>query len=140
MSNHDAAERAYVAVWCDHADAQLADHQARMAAEVDELRTTWSSGFEQQLADHQARMAEIRKSIHGEPAPTPEPAQQIPPGASRSGGEPPVAPGPPGSAGQPDPHAAEVTAQDIAGWSMAEYQVERERRGIDRAASRGLFG
>ncbi len=132
MSNSEAAERAYVTVWCDHADAQLAAHQARQAAEVDELRTTWNSGFEQQLADSRTTTAAMRAdtaryvaSISGADDATADvagtdsdvPAVQ-PSGTGRRSPQP----------TQPDPWAAELAeAERIRTMPMDLWAEERQR-------------
>lgn len=135
--SHDP-ERAYVAAMLDHADAQLDRTRADMTARVDELRTTWSSGFEQQLADHQARMAEIRKSIHGDTAPTPDLAAGDRADASAPTGYPNGHSGPRQQPTQPDPYAAELAESErIRAIPMLDWAEVRKT--LIRTSD-GLFG
>lgn len=151
MSSHDV-ERALVQGLSQLALDRLDETARSMETDLDRLRDSWATTYAEMREASEQRIAATRNQTQqylqsistgeaDQPAPDHKPARQVPPGASRSGGEPPVAPGPPGPAGQPAPHAAEVTAQDIAGWSMAEYQAERERLGIgSNTSARGMFG
>ena len=140
--SHDP-ERAYVAAMLDHADAQLDRARADMTARVDELRTTWSSGFETQLADHQARMAEIRTDTQrylqsiasGEAAPPQDVAAGAlgdAPAASPDHGH--------GSRQQPDPQDEHELARTIAQMPLAEYARRRAELGVRSATDLNRLG
>ena len=150
MSGHDA-ERAYVAAVLDARAAQLADTTASMRAEVDRLRESWAGGYDQQLASHQDRMQAMRDETRAwlramydddeaeEPSPSPDVAAQgqvvdVSAGSSAS-------PARPGPGQRPDPHVAELAAEDIKAMSMQEYAARRANLGVASATSMDrLFG
>lgn len=133
------AEDNYARAMLDVYDAQHAAVIESMRADVDRLRDEWATSYAEQRAAHEDRLAELRASIHGKPAP-PELAAGSHEDSAASvlldtsvGHD---------SRQQPiDPRAAELAeAAHIRSLSWADYEAERQARGIGSPASaRGLF-
>lgn len=138
MSNHDAAERAYVQSMLDHADHQLDRARAEMTASLDLYRDDWSTRHAEMTRAHNERMQRMcdgqaawLNSFYddGEVTPTQDVAQgQVvhpPPGSSPAPASPPAGPG---SGQPPNPHAAELEeAERIRDMPMSEWAAERQR-------------
>jgi hypothetical protein len=137
VSSHDV-ERAFVQARLDHLTDRFDQAREAMAAEVDRLRESWSSGAAQQLADHEQRMRQMRddqaawlRSLYNDgPDDGADMSVGQVQGVGASAG--PLAPASsadPGP-GQPARDAAELAADDIKTMSMQEYAARRAELGV----------
>jgi hypothetical protein len=141
MTNHEAAERAFVAVQLDRMAAVTDQARAAMADDLQRLTEEWRSTSHQELADHEARMNAMRdqtrqylRDLTGDAdvaAPVDVGQGQV--GASAGAAPAASMPGP----GQPDPRVAAdlERAQEIKNMDFATYARLRAELGVESPTS-----